>query len=172
MLQGDLLLLLLDYLEIYDIHTLSIVLPNDPVIMMTQSIMPWRLFFPYMKKQTIANIPLLDIGEAEGHTGYIDFIEPNMMSAGIMKGIDRYQRPFISIRFIQHGKVQVVNVFQRYSADASRNFWVTNCTRIRGYEGVLLADKLLLMMLSAIMNDPQKTYRYVHDSMPMELSVV
>ena len=164
------MLSVLDYLTIDDIRTLATVLPNDPMIVMTKSIMPWRLFFPYMHKQTIANIPILDIGDIMGHTGYIDFITPQMMSAGIMKGIDCYQRPFVSIRYKQYDQIQVVNVFQRYSTDASYHFWVTNCTKIKGFEGVLVADQCLLAMLSSIMN--HKTHHYIHNSTPMELSVV
>ena len=51
--------------------------------------------------QTIDNIfqidcPILDIGERQGATGYIDFIQPEELgSLSIMKGRDYYGRPFI-----------------------------------------------------------------------------
>lgn len=43
-------------------------------------------------------LPILDIGEREGGTGYIDFIDPSEMTAPIMRGVDKYNREFFVIR--------------------------------------------------------------------------
>lgn len=52
-----------------------------------------------------------------GYTDYIDFITLNDMTAPIMKGKDIYNRPFISIRYIDNisNSKSVVTFFQRYT---------------------------------------------------------
>ena len=45
--------------------------------------------------------PILDIGEREGLTGYIDFINPQELNnSNIMKGKDKYNRKFIVFKSI------------------------------------------------------------------------
>lgn len=72
------------------------------------------------------NFPILDLGNAQGYTGYIDFISLDKMTSSIMKGTDIHNRPFIAIR------AQILNkdgtkeqffetFFQRYSDDT--NLW-------------------------------------------------
>jgi len=46
----------------------------------------------------IQDIPILDLGDYVGHTGYIDFIKSKDMSSPIMRGIDCLRRPFLSIK--------------------------------------------------------------------------
>jgi hypothetical protein len=77
---------------------------------------------------TISELPILDIGEKVGHSGYIDFILVNQMSDSIMKGIDCYKRPFIAFKFwirsndnIKPPYEAVGTFFQRYSDN--NNSW-------------------------------------------------
>lgn len=44
-------------------------------------------------------LPILDIADREGETGYIDFITPKEMTAPIMRGQDKDGREFFSLRF-------------------------------------------------------------------------
>lgn len=49
-------------------------------------------------KEAFEKLPILDIGNREGNTGYIDFITANEMKAPIMRGKDKYQREFFVIK--------------------------------------------------------------------------
>lgn len=62
------------------------------------------IYFPYMIHalggiKKAFELPVLDLKEKSGSTGYIDFIESNEMSAPIMRGIDCYGRPFVTFRY-------------------------------------------------------------------------
>ncbi len=46
----------------------------------------------------ITDIPILDLGQRVGWTGYIDFIQSADMTHPIMKGVDHYMRPFLAIK--------------------------------------------------------------------------
>lgn len=72
--------------------------------------------------QDFANLPILDLKGRVGETGYIDFLEPADLSAPVMKGLDRVNRPFIAIKMENksNAKVFVMVLFQRYIED---NVW-------------------------------------------------
>lgn len=79
--------------------------------------------------QLEARIPTLDIGEREGWTGYIDFIQPGDMSTSLMWGYDKYRRFFLSIRYqAPDGETKVTTVFQRYVGNLE-----TFATGVRGH---------------------------------------
>ena len=67
------------------------------------------------------DVETLEIGDTEGHSGYIDFIHPNLLNNNnIMKGIDRYNRPFIvfkaEIILPNYTKIQTFTTFfQRFN---------------------------------------------------------
>lgn len=75
----------------------------------------------------IEALPVLDIGKRVGPTNYIDFIGPDEMFNSIMKGVDVYRRPFISIKVKYNDlnsnsdedlvKFAVGTFFQRYTDD-------------------------------------------------------
>jgi hypothetical protein len=46
----------------------------------------------------IKNIPILDIGDRIGTTDYIDMIEVSEMSHPIMRGCDKFKRPFMAFK--------------------------------------------------------------------------
>lgn len=80
-------------------------------------------------QEFVETLPLLDIGTREGETKYIDFISPNELTAPIMRGIDKYRRPFIvfcvgktvllqGMRRPEKAGMPVV-IFQRYSDNKS-----------------------------------------------------
>lgn len=81
--------------------------------------------------EAVLNMPVLDLGDREGLTGYIDFIQPSEVGAPIMSGLDKYNRPFFTLR-IQYGPrpdmVYVETLFQRYVNDYV--LWTTGSTRI------------------------------------------
>ena len=49
-----------------------------------------------------------------GFTGYIDHITSYDLVSPIMIGIDNYQRPFVSIKFIINKRIGCITYFQRY----------------------------------------------------------
>ncbi|MDF2549116.1 MAG: hypothetical protein K0S07_183 [Chlamydiales bacterium] len=67
----------------------------------------------------VQQLPILNLKGQKGQFGYIDFIEPEMMSAPVMRGIDIDQRPFIAFKYvINEGDEMaeyVETLFQRYS---------------------------------------------------------
>lgn len=75
-------------------------------------------------------IPVLDIGERVGGTGYIDFLNHDDMSSPIMRGEDMYGRPFVAFRLrvkrdLKSGTATyniVETLFQRYR---SGGVWVS-----------------------------------------------
>ena len=75
----------------------------------------------YLNKIKNLNLPILDIGNKKGNTGYIDFIKPNELgSNNIMMGCDINSRHFIVFRAefeYPNGlkKKTFTTFFQRYS---------------------------------------------------------
>lgn len=68
----------------------------------------------------IKNIPILDIGDKFGFTGYIDFITNDDMKEPLMRGIDAYGREFLSIQGCFKNKDNkdeyfVSTIFERYN---------------------------------------------------------
>ena len=62
----------------------------------------------------VTDLPVLDIGDKKGHTGYIDFIQVKDMSHSAMQGIDAYGRFFIALKYSDHETQRVGTFFQRY----------------------------------------------------------
>ena len=149
---------ILDFLPAKDIRTLQCVIPTNPDIQVAAKCVPWEKFFGHITKARIWGLPVLNIGDAYGQTGYIDFIRPDMMSHRVMRGIDHYGRAFISIRFKQFAHTDVLTLFQRFSTDPM--FWVTNSTSLRGFEGVCIVRSALLALVSRILAKSELTYSY------------
>ena len=60
-------------------------------------------------------LPVLDIGNHTGATGYIDFLEPNDLRESVMRGTDAAGRPFISLKMrFNASEPFVITFFQRY----------------------------------------------------------
>ena len=75
-------------------------------------------------EEMVNNLPILDLKGRRNFTGYIDFIIPDEMPYNIMKGIDYYNRPFISFKFYVTNKNDFIDTncyigtfFQRYTDD-------------------------------------------------------
>lgn len=71
-------------------------------------------------RASFEKLPVLDIGERMGDTGYIDFINPGEMKAPIMRGRDMNGREFFTLRVQQtlaNGRVWEMcqTFFQRYT---------------------------------------------------------
>jgi hypothetical protein len=68
------------------------------------------------KEKDFDQLPVLDIGDRIGDTGYIDFISPEEMSAPIMRGKDQFGREFFVVRATntKDGKKTCYAFFQRY----------------------------------------------------------
>lgn len=93
------------------------------------------------------DIPILDIGQRVGWTGYIDFIQSADMTHPLMRGVDHYMRPFLAIKVNcnypskdeeKEKKVRkcqfVYTIFQRYTD-------TTSCTTGTCYpSGLLFGD--------------------------------
>lgn len=65
--------------------------------------------------------PVHDLGNRMGHTGYIDILRPDDLSSPIVKGVDCYGRPFVSVR-VQNkndNSRYVFTIFRRYTSPDS-----------------------------------------------------
>lgn len=73
-----------------------------------------------MRSLASGDYPVLDIGNKNGHTGYLDFISTEEISAPVTKGKDQHGRLFFVVRAkvgLSNGKTLNVfeTFFQRYS---------------------------------------------------------
>lgn len=88
-------------------------------------------------------LPIIDIGDREGETGYIDFIKPKEMQSPIMRGTDKYNRKFFTIR-AKHKKSNrfyTQTFFRRY---VCQNKWSYGGKNIVPFEcGVIFNDNTL-----------------------------
>lgn len=106
--------------------------------------------YKVLGQANIDNLPVLDIGDRIGLTGYIDFIRNDDMQYPVMKGRDRFNRPFIAIKVAKRLKTtpdelptfSVGTFFQRYS-DNKRDWAYGTCydfntiywdSRVREYD--------------------------------------
>ena len=93
----------------------------------------------YLNKIRNINVPILDIGNKNGSTGYLDFIKSDELGTNnIMKGLDCLSRPFIVFKAefeYPNGlkKKTFTTFFQRYSDN--HNLW--HCC---GHYGINLMD--------------------------------
>ena len=74
------------------------------------------------------DVEILDIGEKEGFTGYIDFIGIDQFNTSLVKGLDKYLRPFICMKVrVTFDDKSYMNLcqtfFQRYSNE--KNLWTS-----------------------------------------------
>lgn len=99
-------------------------------------------------------LPILDLQGRNGHTDYIDFIKPDDMEFSIMKGIDLFKRPFISLKVNINNKETVGTFFQRYS-DCNKNwafgsksydFAIYHDSRLRNEDYDFLEKRLKLLL--------------------------
>ena len=67
-----------------------------------------------MTENIFENIPVLDIGDRVGNTGYIDFIEIKNVKYPIMSGVDKYRRPFFVLKMIMEYGTKSVEYFQTF----------------------------------------------------------
>jgi hypothetical protein len=79
-------------------------------------------------------LPILDIGNRMGSTGYLDFITPQNMTSPVMRGKDVAGRPFICLKMRSSrpedsGQEFVVTFFRRYDSDG---LWTWGSTHNRG----------------------------------------
>lgn len=128
---------------------------------------PTDTTFPKLKSVLLRDfekIPVLDIGEDTGHTGYLDFIQIKQMTAPIMRGVDSAGRPFIAFRLqysVDGGSRKLVQVlFRRYRTGST---WTSAG---RGGESFLtistLKDKDIEYVRQLITGIPvgKREYRY------------
>jgi len=77
-------------------------------------------------KEAFDALPVLDIGEETGRTGYLDFLKPEDVTAPIMRGVDSADRPFVTLRmqreFRGEMRTWVECLFRRYRTGG---VWVT-----------------------------------------------
>lgn len=75
------------------------------------------------------NTPILDLGDRQGETEYIDFIEWNEVTSPVMTGVDKFNRQFIVIKAtIDDVETPLMQTFfQRYSDNThDNNFWISD----------------------------------------------
>ena len=75
----------------------------------------------------ISGYPVLDLKGQMGSTEYIDFLKSGDLSSSIMRGLDKFGRPFIAFRYVVRSgtscAVEVETMFQRYRNDPK--IWTT-----------------------------------------------
>lgn len=83
-------------------------------------------------------LPVLDIGDRIGDTGYLDFIQPEHMPHSVMRGTDSVGRPFISLKIRSNSPREpdgqdpfVITFFQRFINKADWTF-----CRYSGYDPI------------------------------------
>ena len=99
-----------------------------------------NVWFPTIKSN---NIPILDIGNRSGSTGYIDFIRWNEVLYPVMKGVDIHKRPFFVIKALINKKKIFQTFFQRYT-DAKYS-WQSNYGSIVDTCGGMSMDTAILL---------------------------
>jgi hypothetical protein len=86
-------------------------------------------FERFLQLSTDPAIPVLEIGDRKGGTGYIDFLRWSEVTGPKMRGTDCYGRPFLVVKFAvldretetEVDRVYMETFFQRYSN--SRTVW-------------------------------------------------
>ena len=61
------------------------------------------------------DVPILDIGDRQGDTDYIDFLTLDEVTEPVMKGIDKFSRKFIVVKFMVDEEKLMQTFFQRYT---------------------------------------------------------
>jgi hypothetical protein len=69
-------------------------------------------------------LPILDLGQRSGHSGYLDFLTAEDLSAPVMKGIDCSGRPFVALR-MEISETSIYGKRMREDADA----YIKRCER-------------------------------------------
>jgi hypothetical protein len=76
--------------------------------------MQWPAFLP-----PVEHLPILDLKDHTGATGYIDFVRADDMQFPVMRGVDVAGRPFVAIKAQTEGSCELSEVvgvfFQRYT---------------------------------------------------------
>jgi len=91
--------------------------PSDP----SDSTFP-KLIEALGGKEAFEKLPVLDLGEYTGCTGYIDFLEVEDVAAPLMRGMDSHGRPFVTFRLKIGEEVGVEVAFRRYTTGRA---WVS-----------------------------------------------
>jgi len=86
--------------------------------------------------EVLQALPILDIGNTMGWTDDIDFLLDYHLKAPIMRGFDRYHRPFITFRYRQDTphhphEITVETFFQKFPDN--RDIWASGTCNY-GYE--------------------------------------
>lgn len=90
----------------------------------------------------VARLPILDMGQGRVFTDYIDFLQPEDMSAPIMIGVDCGSRKFVAIRLRQDdGSKFVLTLFQRYTGEG---IWAWGSSNRSGLFDKLISNDLRL----------------------------
>lgn len=103
-------------------------------------------------------LPILDLQGRMGATDYIDFLKEGDLAAPAMKGIDHYQRPFITfkVRDKQEHRQFVETIFQRHTDGSA---WVNG-----GHQGSIfdyrfnIDKKDNLDLLANVLNGRDKRF--------------
>jgi len=103
-------------------------------------------------------LPTLDIGRNTGIGGYIDFLQPSMLTSPLMKGADCYGRPFIACKLRERatGNLFVLTLFQRY-LDQPYWVWVSPVNVLQTTNAMAL-DRASLATLRQIFSNTHLQY--------------
>jgi hypothetical protein len=108
-------------------------------------------------------LPILEIGNRTGATGYLDFLKIQDLPHPVMRGTDHAGRPFISVRLRSNrnqdrGQQFVVTFFQRYSDSGGRWTWGTTFPEMDLFGNVLRdTDRAAIREIVVTRNNPQFT---------------
>lgn len=123
---NDKILLLVDLKDIYNYICTNSVNQDKLKLKLINKIKKVKKWFPHVVWELMNGIsslvfaPELEFKDEFIGLDYIDGITKNDVIAPIMIGIDKYRRPFITIRTIEEDKYTcVLTIFQRYTNDKS-----------------------------------------------------
>jgi len=83
-------------------------------------------------KKRCETLPILDISHIEMRGDYIDMIRPDDMSCPIMRGVDKYNRIFFTIRFrdVSNNKYHCQTLFQHFRYSTNCCNWITGTSSL------------------------------------------
>lgn len=108
-------------------------------------------------------LPILDLGNRTGDTGYLDFLRPNELTHSIMRGTDAGARPFICLKLNAPSDEglpphqTVITFFQRYSTGGEWS-WSSQSYHnepVRFGDRLTAQDRAIIRQIVVDRNHPQ-----------------
>jgi len=89
-----------------------------------------RIVEAFGGEKALGSYPVHDLADNMGYTGYIDFLSPDDLNSPVVRGVDCFKRPFVSVRVRNRAEdtKYVFTIFKRYSS-ADSTLWSVGMRR-------------------------------------------